>query len=75
MILYMQGYFKVIGGYLSLKLEFVSDVSKDVAQIFFAVLAVESFTREIISWKLVAIGVLLSAMWWIVGIITFQIKK
>ncbi len=71
----MQKCFKRLGGYLSLKLEFISDVSKDIAQIFFAGFVVESFTHDLISWKLVFYGLLLAPAWWIVGIITFRINK
>ncbi len=71
----MQKYFKKFTEYFLLKLEYVSDVSRDIAQIFFAVFVVESFTRDHISWKLVSYGLLLGSAWWIVGIITFRINK
>lgn len=71
----MKYYYHKIFRYVFSRLEFVSNVSMDIAQIFFGILAVESFTKEIISWWLVSIGVILSSIWWIVGIITFQTKK
>jgi len=71
----MQRYFKSFTEYFLLKLEYVSDVCKDIAQIFFAVFVVESFTRDLISWKLVSYGLLLGSAWWVAGIISFRIKK
>ncbi len=60
--------------YLGLRLNFISEVSKDVAQVVFAALVIESFTKGNVSWHLVFIGIVLSAVFWIIGIISYKIK-
>ena len=63
-----------INRYILVRLEFVSDISKDISQVCFGVLAIESFTRDIVNWNLVLSGVLLAGIWWTIGIISFRIK-
>lgn len=57
------------------RLQYVSDISKDIAQVFFGVLAIESFTKQHINWTLIQIGVILAVIWWFFGIISFRIKE
>lgn len=64
-----------ITGFLLRKLEFISDTSKDIAQVFFGVLAIESFTKDTINWNVVLWGITLSLVSWSVGIITFKTKQ
>lgn len=56
------------------KLGYISDVSKDIAQIFFGILAVESFTKATIDWRSVFLGILLSLIFWSFGIISYKNK-
>lgn len=67
-------YYKRIVSYFKPRLDFVSEVSKDIAQVFLGVLTVESFTKSIIDWKLVLIGMILASVWWFIGIISLRIK-
>jgi hypothetical protein len=60
--------------YFRLRQAFLSEMYKDIAQIFFGILAVESFTKNSIRWGLVATGLLLALIFWIAGIISFKIK-
>jgi hypothetical protein len=68
-------YYRQLFEYSKLRSERISEISKDIAQVFFAVLAIESFTKEIINWNLVIWGLLLSIIWWIISIISFKIKN
>lgn len=68
-------YYKQIIRYFILRLELVSEISKDIAQVFFAVLAIEAFTKDIINWNLVMSGLLLSTLMWGMSIISFKVKK
>ena len=74
MVLLMQKYIKVSTDYIIKRLEYFSEISKDIAQIFFGVFAVESLTKDSINWHLFSYGVLLSIMWWSLGIISYRIK-
>ena len=60
--------------YFRLRLEFISEICKDSAQIFFGILAVESFTKSEIRWDLVGAGLLLALIFWAAGIISFKTK-
>jgi hypothetical protein len=60
--------------YLRKRKETLSIISKDVAQVFFAVLAIESFNRDSISWITFIIGLLLSIMFWVFNIMSSKIN-
>lgn len=71
----MLNIFQIITRLILRKREFVSDASKDIAQVFFGVFAVESLTKNIVNWNMVLYGLSISTVWWCVGIISFKTKQ
>jgi hypothetical protein len=67
-------YYKRVAEFFIKRLEFVSEASKDVAQVFFGVLAIESLTKQSINWIIVILGLLLAGIFWFLGVISFKIK-
>lgn len=56
------------------RLEYISEINKDIAQIFFGVFAIESLTRDSINLSLFSWGIVLAILWWTLGIISYRIK-
>jgi hypothetical protein len=74
-IIYTMWYYYEQGiKYVRNRLEYVSEVNKDIAQVLFAAFAIESFTKSPVNWSLVSIGLLLSVVFWIFGITSFRRK-
>jgi hypothetical protein len=67
-------YTSKIINYFRLRQAFLSEMYKDIAQIFFGILAVQSLTRDSIRWELVVTGLFLGLIFWTAGIISFKIK-
>jgi len=68
-------YYKEVLDYVRSRLEYVSEINKDVAQVFFAALAIETLTKSPVNWKLVILGMFGSSLFWLAGIMSFSIKK
>jgi hypothetical protein len=66
--------YKQILKYFEVRLGVISDINNDIAQVFFAAFAIESVTRDAINWNLVSLGLILSAIFWLAGIISYRIK-
>jgi hypothetical protein len=60
--------------YLIYRQERFSEISKDMAQVFFAVLAIEALTKTTINWHLVFTGIWLAFIFWTMSIISFKTK-
>jgi hypothetical protein len=54
------------------KSNIIADVSKDVGQVFFAALVVESFIRNPINMNFILIGTVLSLLSWIVSVSIYK---
>jgi hypothetical protein len=67
-------YIEWILGYFLKRLEWVSDTSKEIAQVFFAVIAVESFVQNRVNLGGAFLGLLAAMIFWLVSVISFRIK-
>lgn len=64
--------YKQLATYLIRRLRFISDLSKDVAQLFFGVCVAEIFTKSDTQWKFFVVSFLLALVCVAVGIISFK---
>lgn len=60
--------------YFELRLQFISDISKDAAQVFFATFVAESFIKSAVNWNTAIWGLGLTIASWGIGIISFKLK-
>jgi hypothetical protein len=68
-------YYKQVIQYILKRLEYVSEVSKDIAQVFFAAFAIETLAKSPVNWSLVERGLLVSVIFWTIGIISYRLIK
>jgi hypothetical protein len=60
--------------FFRLRLEYISEANKDIAQVLFATFVIGSFTPEPINWNQLVWGLIMSMLFWGFGIMSYRVK-